>query len=77
MIAGGDDVHSGGEDFLGGPGCDARTAGGIFAVGDDEIELVALTKFRHQRLDRLASRFAHDVADEKNFHPERLTTNHP
>ena len=42
MVAAGDDVHAGGEDFLGGLGRDARAAGGVLAVGDDEVKPVLL-----------------------------------
>jgi len=43
MVAAGHGIHPGGKDFLGGPGRDARPAGGIFAIGNDEIHGVPLT----------------------------------
>jgi hypothetical protein len=42
MVAGGDGVHAVAEKFLGDVGRDAVAAGGIFAVGDDDIEAVRL-----------------------------------
>ena len=68
MIAAGDGIDAGGKNFLRGAGRDAGTAGGIFPVGDDQIEIVCAPQLRHQLLDRAPPRFAHDVADEQNFH---------
>ena len=48
MVAAGDDVHAGGENFLGGLGRDAGAAGGVFAVGNDEIERVLFAQFGQQ-----------------------------
>src|ERR1019366_7378062 len=42
MVAAGDDVHARRKNFPGGLGGDAGAAGGVFAVGDDEIERVLL-----------------------------------
>jgi hypothetical protein len=38
VIAGRDDVGSGLKKFVGDGSCDAETAGGVLAIGDDEIE---------------------------------------
>jgi hypothetical protein len=40
MIAGGHDIHAGGEDFFGGLGGDAGAAGGIFTVGDHDVDFM-------------------------------------
>ena len=50
MVAAGDDVHAGGEDFFGGLGRDAGAAGGVFAVGNDEIERVLFAQFGQEVL---------------------------
>jgi len=68
MIAAGDDVHAGGKDFLRGGRRDARTAGGIFPVGDDEVDTVLLPQFRHEFLDCATAGLSHDVTNEKNLH---------
>ena len=60
--------------FGGNLGCDARTAGGVLAVGDDKIQRLLFAQFRQQDFDRVASRLAHDVSDEQDFHAEDLTT---
>ena len=45
MVAGGDDVHACRKNFLGGFGRDAGAAGGVFAIGDDEVERVLFAEF--------------------------------
>ena len=52
MIATGNDVHAGGKNFLGGLGRDAGATGGVFTIGDDEIERVSFAKFGQKFLDR-------------------------
>ena len=74
MVAAGDDIHAGVEDFPGGFGGDAGAAGGVLAVGDDEIERVLFAEFRQKGFDRIASRLTDDVADEEQFHAGILTT---
>jgi hypothetical protein len=74
MVAGGDDVHARGKNFPGGFGRDAGAAGGVFAVGDDEVERVLLAEFGNKFCNRAPARLSHDVADEKQFHGENLTT---
>ena len=56
------------EEFPGDLGRDAVAAGGVFAVGDDEIERVLFAQFRQEDFDRVASGLADDVADEEKFH---------
>ena len=53
MVAAGDDIHAGREDFPGGFGRDAGAAGGVFAIGDDEIERMLFTEFGQQVLTAL------------------------
>lgn len=72
MIAAGDDVHAGGEQFAGDLGRDAVAAGGVFAVRNDEIERVLVAEAGENVVDGLASGFAHDVADEEKFHAAKL-----
>jgi len=68
MIAAGDAIDACAEQFAGGGGRDAGAAGGIFAVGDDEMKAVPLAQHRHELRHRLPARRADDVSDEKNFH---------
>ena len=42
MVAGGDGVHAVGEKFRGDVGRDAVAAGGVLAVGDDDVEAVRI-----------------------------------
>ena len=46
VIAGGDDVDAEFEQLLGDLRSDAEAAGGVFAVGDGEIDAVLLLQFR-------------------------------
>jgi hypothetical protein len=73
MVAGGDNVHTSGEDFLGNPGRDAGATGGVFAVGDDEVELVFLSQFGKKFRNRAPAWLSHDVTDEEQFHGTILT----
>src|SRR5262249_21186177 len=68
MIAGSDHIDAGGKNLGGSVECDARAAGGIFAVGNNEIEVVLLAQFRHGFGHGAATWLAHDVANEKNLH---------
>jgi hypothetical protein len=68
MIAGGDDIDAGGKDFVGDFAGDAGPAGGVFAVGDDEIESVLLAEFGEEFLDRAPARLPYDIANEKKVH---------
>jgi hypothetical protein len=68
MVAAGDYLHAGGEDFLRRGGRDTRTTGGIFPVGDDQMNAVLLPQFRNEFPYGTPARLPHDVADEKNLH---------
>src|SRR5690348_14801941 len=68
MVAGGDDVHARGKDFIRGLRRDAVAAGGVLAVGDDEIERVAFSESRQQFSDGVAPGLPHDVANKKDLH---------
>lgn len=49
-------------------GCKPRTAGGVFGVGHDEVELLVDFQTWYGCRDDVASGFANDVADEENSH---------
>lgn len=72
MIATGNDIDACGEYLLGRLNGNAGTTGGVFTVGDDEIQGVLLTEFGKQFLDCAPPWLANDVADEKQFHAGRL-----
>src|SRR5260221_6887021 len=74
MVAGGDGVHAAAKQFLGDVRRDAVAAGGIFAVGDDDVETVRLSQLGQEFLDRAPAWRPDDVADEQNFHAGKLTT---
>ena len=46
VIAGGDDINAEFEQLFGYLRCDAEAAGGVFAVGDGEVDAVLLLQFR-------------------------------
>ncbi len=68
MVAAGDDVHAGGKDFRGRLGRDAGAAGGVFAIGDDEIGRMLAAHPWQEFLHRPTPRFTNNVPDEKNLH---------
>ena len=68
MIAGGDRVDPHGEEFLGDGTGQAEAACRVFAIGDDEIQLQALTQTRQFGLHHIAPRLADNVAQKKNIH---------
>ena len=68
VVAGRDDIHAGGKDFLGGPGRDAGAASGIFSVRNDEIEGVLFAEFWHEFLDGAPAGLPDDVTNEEKFH---------
>ena len=76
MVAAGDDVHAGVENFPCSLGRDAGTAGRIFAVGDDEIERVLFAEFGQEFRNRAPSGLADDVTNEEQFHGLSLITKH-
>lgn len=65
MIACGNDIYSGIQQFLGGGWGQACPAGDILAVRDDEITRQLLSQFRQERRDRLSAGFADHVPDDK------------
>src|SRR5690348_7523662 len=74
MVAAGNDVHAGEEDFAGRFGRDAGAAGGVLPIGDDEIERVFVAEFGQEFLDRAPAGVPHDIANEEQFHSPNSTT---
>ncbi len=68
MVAGGDDVHAGVQDFARGVDRDARAAGGVFAVGNDEVKVVGLAQSGQEPAQRVPPRLADNVPDKKKIH---------
>ena len=68
MIAGGDDIHAGRQQFFDRCRRQPGTVRDVLAIGHDTIEMVLALEFRQQRRDRLPTGFTNDVADEKNVH---------
>ena len=68
MIAGGDAIHTGGEELVGDGAGQPEPAGRVLAIGDHEIQSQALSQHRHLRVHHLAAGPPDDVADEENSH---------
>src|ERR1700720_757500 len=68
MVPAGHHIHSGGEDLLGRAEGDARTARGVLAVGDDEVDVVLPPQFGDEFLDGAPARLANDVGNKEQFH---------
>ncbi len=64
MIAAGDHFDAAGEQILGNARRDAEARGGIFAVGDAEIDLALGEDVREPVVNDLAAGRTYDVADE-------------
>src|SRR6266700_4829267 len=77
MIAAGDDIDAGGEDFVGGLDGYAGTAGVIFAVSHDQVHGMLLSQLGKQFLDRAPARLPYDVRDKQNFHPSTVMCDRP
>ena len=72
VIAAGEDVDAVVEKFIGEARGDAETGGGIFAVGDDQIDFLLGDDVGEAVADDLASRGADNVTDEENTHAGSL-----
>src|SRR5262249_29038470 len=68
MIAAGDDINPGSKDFLRGFNGDPRTPGGVFPVGHDHVQRVALTEFGHQLPDGAPAGLTDNIGDKQQFH---------
>ena len=55
-------------EFFGDAGSDAEARGGIFAVGDDQIDLALLDQVREAFTDDVAPGRTDDVTDEEGTH---------
>ena len=66
VVAGGDDVHAGGQDRVGGRRGQPHPAGDVLAVGGHEVDAARLAQLREQPLDRLAAGLADHVADHQD-----------
>jgi hypothetical protein len=70
MVAKRDDIDPGGDQFFINSGGNARTAGGIFTIGDDQIELLPLNERTDGAANDLPPGLADDIADEEKTHYE-------
>jgi hypothetical protein len=68
VVARGDDVNIQFEQFLGERGRDTKAGGGIFTVGDDQVDPVLTHDSRQSLFDNGASGAPKNVADEENSH---------
>src|SRR3990172_4873593 len=68
VVAGGDDLDPGLEQLIGCAGRQPFAAGGVFAVGDDEVDVVATPDFGEQAGEGPAPHLPHHVADDKYVH---------
>ena len=67
VVAAGDHFDAGGEQILGEARRDAEAGGGIFAVGDAEIDVALREDVREAVVNDLAAGRADNVSDEENF----------
>ena len=70
MVAGSDGVHSVGKEIGGDVGSDPVAAGGIFAIGDDDVQPVNFAQLGQQFLDGAAPGAPDNVPDKQYFHAD-------
>ena len=68
MIAAGQNIDAGGEKIVGDIARDAEAAGGVLAIGDDEIDGEPLAQAGQLGREHVAPGPADHIADEKNPH---------
>ena len=68
VVAAGDDVHAIGEQVVGDFRGDTEAGGGVFAVGDHEVDLAVRDEISQAIAHDLAARRTDDVTDEKYAH---------
>jgi hypothetical protein len=68
VVAGGDDVGAEIEELFGDGGGEAEASGSVFAVDDEEINVVGFKYVREMFADDVAAGGAKDVADEEDIH---------
>jgi hypothetical protein len=68
VVAGGDDIDAGVKEFISSIDSDSRAAGGVFSVGDDDVQVEALAKIWKKLPERVPSGFANNVTDKKQVH---------
>jgi len=66
MIAGREEVDAGGKHLLGGLMRQTEPAGGVLAVGDDDVDVMLFADEREMFGERLATGRADDVGDRKD-----------
>lgn len=67
VVAEGAGVNAGGEDFLEDGGRESGAAGGVFGVGDNEVDGAVGDGFGEEFGEDVASGFADDVAEAEDF----------
>jgi len=72
VVAGGDDVGSEIEELFCDGGCETEAAGGVFAVDDEEIDVVGFKYVGQVFADDVAAGGAKDIADKKDIHWKSL-----
>ncbi len=68
VVAGGDDVGAEIENFFGERRRDAEAAGCVFAVDDEEVDLVSFEEMGQVLVHDVAAGGAEDIADEEDIH---------
>ena len=72
VVAGGDDVGAEVEELFCDGGCEAEAAGGVFAVDDEEINVVGFKHVGKVFADDVAAGGAKDIADKEDIHWKSL-----
>ena len=70
MIAGGQYVHAGGKELFGTFDIDAHSAGGIFRVGDCQVNLFTLKQRRDEVAHSTPSRTPDHISENQNPHSD-------
>jgi hypothetical protein len=63
VVAGGNHIHAVGQQFPGGPQRQTETPGGVFTIGDYEIDVELLDQAGQKGLDGEPARSPDDITD--------------
>ena len=68
MVPAGEDVDAVLQEVVGDFGGDAEAGGGVFAIGDDQVDLALRDEIGETIANDLAAGGAYDVPDKENAH---------
>jgi hypothetical protein len=74
MVPGGQNINPSFKQFRCGVDGDSGAAGGIFSIGDNEIQSLLLAQPGQKFFDGTSARLANYITDKQQFHGPRVTS---